>query len=235
MPSGSSAGRLNVSYNCLDRHLDTPVGQQGGADLGGRTGRAGHARRGTHLHLQAAPSRGLPLRQCPQAQRPQERRPRHHLSADGAGGRHRHAGLRAHRRGAFGCLRRLQRAIGRRPHFRLPGQSWSSRPTAASAAAASCRLKKSVDEALDAQGRRAAICWPRRSRRSSCCAAPTTKSTSRKGATSGGIARWSTSTRIARRRSWTAKRRSLYFTPAARPANPRASCTPPPVICSAPS
>ena len=33
---------------------------------------------------------------------------------------------------------------------------------------------------------------------------------------------------------WTAKRRFLYFTPAAPPASPRASSTPPPVICSAP-
>ena len=32
-------GRLNVSYNCLDRHLGTADGEQGGADLGGRTGR----------------------------------------------------------------------------------------------------------------------------------------------------------------------------------------------------
>ena len=44
-----------------------------------------------------------------------------------------------------------------------------------------------------AQGRQRRTCSPRRSKKSSCCAAPTTKSTSRKAATSGGIASWNRS------------------------------------------
>ena len=40
-------GKINISYNCLDRHLTTCAAQQGRADLGRR------ARRTTHAHLSA--------------------------------------------------------------------------------------------------------------------------------------------------------------------------------------
>ena len=227
-------GQLNVSHNCLDRHLGTATRQQGRADLGGRARRPRQAGRGTHAHLQAASSRGLPLRQCPQAQRHQAGRPRPHLPADGARGRHRHARLRPHRRGALGGLRRLQRAIRRRPHPGFAGQAGHHGrrrlpPRRRRAAQAEC------GRGAHAQGRRRANCWPRPSRRSSCCAAPTTRCSSRRAAISGGTRSWSTWMRIARRRRWTARRRCSFSTPAVRPANPRASCTPPAATCSTPS
>ena len=49
---------------------------------------------------------------------------------------------------------------------------------------------------------------------------------------SGGIANWNTSMRIARRRRSTANIRFTFFTPAARPENRKAFCTPPAVIWS---
>jgi propionyl-CoA synthetase len=49
-------------------------------------------------------------------------RPRHHLHADGAGGRHRHARLRAARGRAFGGLRRLRGQGTRHPHRRCHAQ-----------------------------------------------------------------------------------------------------------------
>ena len=116
-------GQLNVSYNCLDRHLGTAAANKAALIWEGEPAGPGQSGRGTHPHLQTTPSRSLPLRQRPQTPRHPERRPRHHLPAHGAGSRHRHARLRPHRRRPFGRLRRLQRPIRRRPHFRLPGQT----------------------------------------------------------------------------------------------------------------
>ena len=211
-----------------------PHGQQGGLDLGGRTRRPGPGWRGTHPHLPATPSRSLPLCQRPQTPRHPERRPRHHLPAHGSGSRHRHARLRPHRRRPLRRLRRLQRPIRGRPHFRLPGQTGHHRRRRFSP-----RQHRPLEKERG-RGARAQRCRrtaPRRhgARMSSSCAAPATTSISRKAATSGGTASWNTSRPIVPPKKWTAKRRFLYFTPAARRASPRASCTPPAVICSAPS
>ncbi len=65
-------------------------------------------------------------------------------------------------------------------------------------------------------------CGARPLNASSSCAAPTTKSTSRKAATSGGTANWNTSTPIVPPRNSTASIRSSFSTPAAARANPRA-------------
>ena len=116
-------GQLNVSYNCLDRHLGTPTANKAALIWEGEPAGPGQVGRGTHPHLPTTPSRGLPLRQRPQTPRHPERRPRHHLSAHGAGSRRRHARLRPHRRRPFRRLRRLQRPIRGRPHLRLPGQT----------------------------------------------------------------------------------------------------------------
>ena len=178
-------GQLNVSYNCLDR-LGTPRANKAALIWEGEPAGARQAGRRAHAHLQTASSRGLPLRQCAQAQRHQARRPRPHLPADGARGRHRHARLRPHRRGALGRLRRLQRAIRRRPHPGFARPSWSSPPTAASGAAPWCRSSRMWTKRSRSRTPRA-NCWPRRSRRSSCSAAPTTRCSSRRAATCGGI------------------------------------------------
>ena len=50
-------GTLNVSYNCLDRHVGGGPGRQGRLPLGGRAGRH------PHHHLRRAARRGVPLRQ----------------------------------------------------------------------------------------------------------------------------------------------------------------------------
>ncbi len=67
-------------------------------------------------HLQATARRGLPLRQRAEGARRQEGRPRHHLHADDPGSGDRHARLHAHRRRAFGGVRRLLAGFARRPH-----------------------------------------------------------------------------------------------------------------------
>ncbi len=60
------------------------------------------------LHLLRAARRGRPDGRRAAAAGHHQGRPGHHLHADGAGGGHRHAGLRAHRRGALGGVRRLR-------------------------------------------------------------------------------------------------------------------------------
>ena len=62
-PSGSSAAKLNVSENCLDRHVARRPGRQGRDPLGGRAGR--HA----DDHLRRTARRGVQVRQRPQEHR----------------------------------------------------------------------------------------------------------------------------------------------------------------------
>ena len=50
-------GKLNASYNCVDRHCDGPIEEQGGADLGGRAGRP------PGLAVPGPPAGGLEVRQ----------------------------------------------------------------------------------------------------------------------------------------------------------------------------
>ena len=69
-------GQLNLSENCLDRHLARSTTKQSGHHLGRRAGRQ------THSHLPAITSRSLPFRQRPEAKQNSQRRSRHHLSAD---------------------------------------------------------------------------------------------------------------------------------------------------------
>ena len=75
--------------------------------------------RGREDHLPAAARAGVQVRQRAEGQRRQEGRPRHHLPADDPRGGLRHAGLRAHRRRAFGGVRRLLARQPRRAHRRL--------------------------------------------------------------------------------------------------------------------
>ena len=86
--------------------------QQGRHHLGGR------ARRPAGDDLLGALPRGRPLRQRAQAARHQEGRPGGDLPADGARGGRRHAGLRPHRRGALGGVRRILRGVAARPDQR---------------------------------------------------------------------------------------------------------------------
>ena len=57
-PSGSSAAKLNVSYNCLDRHVAAGPGRPGRLPLGGRAGRHPdhHLRRAARRGRSASPT-----------------------------------------------------------------------------------------------------------------------------------------------------------------------------------
>ena len=105
-------GELNASVNALDRHVRNGLARARRLLLRRR------ARRPLDGHLRRAARRGVPLRQRPAQPRHQEGRPRRDLHADdrrAAGG---DAGLRAHRRGALGDLRRLLAGRDRRPRQR---------------------------------------------------------------------------------------------------------------------
>ena len=85
--------------------------------------------------LSRASRRGLPLREPAEESRRREGRSRLHLPADDSGSRDRDARVHAHRRGAFGRVRRLLARFARRPHRRFDSASSSSPPTKACAAA----------------------------------------------------------------------------------------------------
>ena len=109
-------GQLNISYNCLDRHVQTCAQEQGRDDLGGRT------RRSPHPDLPATASRSAEVRQRPEVAGRQERRPGRHLHGHDSRAAHRHAGLRPHRRAAHRGLRRILLQRSGRPHSRLAGR-----------------------------------------------------------------------------------------------------------------
>ncbi len=168
-------GQLNVSVNCLDRHVRDRAPQQGRAHLGRR------ARRPPHAHLLRPLPRGLGVRQRPQVARHQEGRPRRALPADDPRAGHRDARLRAHRRRPQRRLRRLQRRVAARPHQRRAGAAARSPPTAATGAARSSRSSRSPTRRSPTRRRS--------STSSSCSAAPgRCPCTSRKGATTGTTA-----------------------------------------------
>ena len=103
-------GTLNVSYNCLDRHVERGLGDKIGDHLRGRR-RQGHAR-----HLPRAAGARPAAGQRAEGARREEGRPRRHLHVDVDRRRGRDAGLRAHRRHALGGVRRLLGAEPARPH-----------------------------------------------------------------------------------------------------------------------
>ena len=94
-------GKLNVSENCLDRHLGT-ARQNKAAIIW--EGEPGEKRTLTYQQLHREVCR---FANVLKRQRHREGRPRADLPADGAGGGDRDAGLRAHRRDALGGLRRV--------------------------------------------------------------------------------------------------------------------------------
>ena len=108
--NGSRTASLNVACNCIDRHLDKR-GDQTAIIWEGDDPSKSQAH-----HLSRTARRSLQVRQCAEGPRRQEGRPRHDLPADDPGSGLCDAGLRAHRRGAFGGVRRLlagQRSRGR--------------------------------------------------------------------------------------------------------------------------
>ena len=106
-------GRHPQRVGQLHRPAPEDARRAGRDHLGGRRP---HPRR--EDHLPPAARAHLQVRQRAQGQRRQEGRPRHHLPADDPGGRLRHAGVRAHRGGAFGGVRRLLARQPGRAHRR---------------------------------------------------------------------------------------------------------------------
>ena len=108
-------GELNVSYNCLDKHLETQPNKD----------RASSSRRTTvkcHPNkLPRAARTRLPIRQRPEIARHKEGRPRHHLHADEHRSGGCDAGLRAHRRDPLGGVRRFFLQKFERAHHRCRG------------------------------------------------------------------------------------------------------------------
>ena len=110
-------GRLNVSENCLDRHVEAGLGDKVAYHW---IGEPGDTRTLTyadlHREVQKAANALLELGRA-------DRRPGGHLHAHDPGAAHRHAGLRAHRGAPY---RRLRRLLGRgagEPHRRCPGHA----------------------------------------------------------------------------------------------------------------
>ena len=152
-------GTLNVSHNCLDRHVAAGLGERVAFHW---EGEPGDTRTITYAELLAEVERfanvlkGLGVR---------ARRPGGHLHADDPRAARGHAGLHAHRRPALGRLRRLLTRRAARPDQRRRGQGARHR-----------RRRLAARSGGAAQGERRHAPWPRRRRSStsSWCGAPAT-------------------------------------------------------------
>ena len=203
-------GKLNVSVNCVDRHVEAGLGDRVAFHW---EGEPGDTRTITYADLLA---RGVPGRQRPDRARRPHRRQGRHLHADDPRDGGRHAGLRPPRRAAHRRLRRLLLRRAARPHPRLRRPLRHHRRR---------RLPPRRAERPQAGGRRGV--WPSAptcARCSSCGArARTWRGTT--PATSGGTTSCPASPSTTRPRRSTPSTRSTSCTPAARRRSPRASCT----------
>ena len=132
--SGSRTAQLNASYNCLDRHLETQPDKTAiifEADDG----------KVTPHHLQGAARARVRDGERAQVARHQQRRPRHHLHADVDRSRSRDAGVRPHRRGPLGGVRRLLGEKHPGAHHRRRRRRGASPPTSRCAADARSRSR----------------------------------------------------------------------------------------------
>ena len=109
-------GELNVSYNCLDRHVLAGNGDKVAFHLEGEPGDT------PDDHLRRAARRDAAVRQRAEVARRRQGRPGQHLPADDPRGGGRDAGLRAHRRRAQRGVRRVQRHVAVRPDQRRRGE-----------------------------------------------------------------------------------------------------------------
>ena len=110
-------GKLNVAYNCVDRHAHSARRNKAAIIW---EGEPGDSRVLTYGMLRA---RGEPLRQRASLARRGQGRSRGHLYGHGAGAGHRHACLREDRRAAQHRLRRIFRRGAARTHQRRKSQS----------------------------------------------------------------------------------------------------------------
>ena len=94
-------GKLNITYNCVDRHVERGLGDKVAYHW---IGEPGDTRTITYADLQREVPEG---RQRPARARRHDRRPGRDLHADDPGAADRDARLRPDRRAAHGRLRRL--------------------------------------------------------------------------------------------------------------------------------
>ena len=212
-----SGGKINASYNCLDRHLETR-GQKTAIMWEGEFGEE------QTLYLRGTASRGMQVCQRPEGAGPANRRSRGDLHGHGAGASDRHAGLRPHRLPAQRGLWRVLARFAVRPHQRCRGKGRDH---------AGWRLPSRLGRAAQAERRRSArehadvehvVVLQR--------AGEKAEVTMQEGRDHwwhdlmegglGGVRGGSRSTRSTC---------STSSTPPAPPASPRASCTPPPATC----
>ena len=131
-----TGGKLNISYNCLDRHVANGLGDKVAYHW---IGEPGDTRTITYADLLREVSQDG---ERAQGARRRDRRPGRDLHADDPGAAHRDARLRPARGAAHGHLRRLQRRGAVRPHQRRRGEAASSPPTAAGGAASPRRSSR---------------------------------------------------------------------------------------------
>ena len=128
-------GKMNVSYNCLDRHLTTPRRNKAAIIW---EGEPGDTRTLTYQQLHREVCKFANVLKTLGIKTGDSR---HDLHADDPRAGHRHAGLCPDRRDALGHLRRLLRRRHRRPQQRRQAPRSSSPPTAAGGAARKCRSR----------------------------------------------------------------------------------------------
>ena len=154
-------GKLNASYNCLDRHVDAGHGDQVAYHW---EGEPGDTRTITYARAPRTTSRQLA--NALKALGVREGRPGQHLPGHGARAADGAARVRAHRRRALGGVRRLLVRLAARPHQRRRGQGAHHRRRRVAArqhrAAEGDRRRRGRRVPVDREGARAA---PHRARR----------------------------------------------------------------------
>ena len=126
-------GKLNVAYNCLDRHVEAGHGDQVAFHW---EGEPGDTRAVTYRELLDESSRVANLLKSLGVA---QGRPRRDLHGHGARAAGRAARVRAHRRAAFGRVRRVHRRSRCATASTTPRRRCSSPPTARGGAARSSR------------------------------------------------------------------------------------------------
>ena len=204
-------GQLNAAYNCVDRHVEAGHGDKVALHW---EGEPGDTRTLTYADLQREVSQAANV--LHRARR-QGRRPGRDLHADDPRDGRRDARLRPDRRAAHGRLRRLLRRGAGRPD---PGLRRQRRRHRRRRLPARRRppLKPAVDEALEVPRR------PTRRRRPAHRPGRRLDRGPRRLVARPGRQAVAPSTPPSRS---TPSTRSTSCTPRARPASPRASCTPP--------
>ena len=205
-------GKLNVAYNCVDRHVEAGNGDRVAIALGGRT------RRLPRPDLRRPARRGVEGREHLHRPRTGHRRPRRDLHADDPRGDHRDAGVRPARPDALRRVRRLLRHRTALPHRRRRGQAAHHHrrpvPPRQGGPAQDCRRRRGLRSRVDPA--RAGGQAHRHRRR--------VDRRPRSVVARDGRRRPPPNTRP--RRS-TPSTRCSCSTPRAPPESPRASCTPP--------